>query len=418
MKLTLKNFGPISHCELDLKTQFTMIVGHNNIGKSYAISLLYALIKTFNRFRQNHIFYSFNEEYRETDTKPITKFTEEISEKIKTNTNPETFEVTDQIINILKTKLEQTLTVTLQQTLYGTFTDINNLQNRLSKQPLEILLEDDDFSISFTIIDGKLILNKLSIIKHYYFVKQIKQNRTVKDSEHRSTIYFPTGNPAHFQQNVKLVIFQLEQSLIERVCGEIYAVHYLPASRSGLYQSLSAFGQIVAELSKNRNLLRQKIELPGIAEPLSDYFLKLSDIKAQAIDEADKAFHDIADEIEREILRGKVEIDSKSKKISFKPDRVGLSLDLSTTSSMVSEITPVAAYIRHVLPKSVSTKRLPPWLKNESISQLLFLEEPEAHLHPEIQIKLIGVLAKLASKTKTKIIITSHSNYIFNKCSN
>jgi len=48
---------------------------------------------------------------------------------------------------------------------------------------------------------------------------------------------------------------------------------------------------------------------------------------------------------------------------------------------------------------------------------ILFIEEPEAHLHPEVQVELIEIFAKL-SELKLKIFITSHSNYMFNKLNN
>jgi predicted ATPase len=49
---------------------------------------------------------------------------------------------------------------------------------------------------------------------------------------------------------------------------------------------------------------------------------------------------------------------------------------------------------------------------------LIFIEEPEAHLHPETQVKLMVVFARLAKDNKIKLVMTSHSNYMFNKASN
>jgi predicted ATPase len=85
-----------------------------------------------------------------------------------------------------------------------------------------------------------------------------------------------------------------------------------------------------------------------------------------------------------------------------------LKLDLSATSSIVSEISPIVSYIKYVFPTQLGTKQKP----------LVFIEEPEAHLHPETQVKLMEVFAKLVKDNKIKLVMTSHSNYIFNKASN
>jgi predicted ATPase len=48
---------------------------------------------------------------------------------------------------------------------------------------------------------------------------------------------------------------------------------------------------------------------------------------------------------------------------------------------------------------------------------ILFIEEPEAHLHPKIQVQLMEIFAEL-TKVGVKVVMTTHSNYMFNKLSN
>lgn len=91
---------------------------------------------------------------------------------------------------------------------------------------------------------------------------------------------------------------------------------------------------------------------------------------------------------------------------------------------MVAELSPLVLYFKHIINHKYSA------LKNnrffiDSYSyrkynrgyDILFIEEPEAHLHPEIQVKLMELFVKLTGK-RLKIFITSHSNYMFNKLNN
>lgn len=180
-------------------------------------------------------------------------------------------------------------------------------------------------------------------------------------------------------------------------------VYYLPASRSGTYQALSSFSQIFVEISKNRSRLsKQAIPIPAISEPIADFFEQLSNINIH--NNLCDTHHFYANEIEKEILRGSVEFDNVTKQLFFVPNNTNLKLGLSAVSSMVSELSLVVSYLKYII--------------SAYGNPLLFIEEPEAHLHPETQVKLMEVFARLVNDGKIKLVMTSHSNYIFNKASN
>ena len=45
MKVRIDNWGPIEHCEYDLDKDMIVVYGDNNIGKSYAMQLIYLYLK-------------------------------------------------------------------------------------------------------------------------------------------------------------------------------------------------------------------------------------------------------------------------------------------------------------------------------------------------------------------------------------
>jgi predicted ATPase len=47
MKLHLENIGPIDAVDINVDSDLTFIYGKNNIGKSYAITILYLILKNF-----------------------------------------------------------------------------------------------------------------------------------------------------------------------------------------------------------------------------------------------------------------------------------------------------------------------------------------------------------------------------------
>ena len=150
---------------------------------------------------------------------------------------------------------------------------------------------------------------------------------------------------ANTEDDLIVKMFGLSSRHLEVIYNELNSgmkeIYFLPASRSGLYQALSSFAPILAELAQNRFFTKsKKIELPALSEPLSDYFLDLSTIDRKY---NNKEFQSFVNKLEETILKGKVDFNEKTKNITYKPNGLNIELNLSEASSMVAELTPLVS---------------------------------------------------------------------------
>lgn len=421
MIITIKNFGPVREFSLDLAKDFHLLVGKNNIGKSYAITAVYLIIKSFLEgspssslfgFRHSLLLESvFESSDFEKTTDALLKMAESLPQR-------QEIDIKKYVLKDVKSMYEMVFLSRLKNSFSNTFASLDNLKNRYSNEHPTIKIEQNEIKFEIQIKDDKFEIKDV-FINNAFSLKSIKQNREHNFNGNKHTIYYCDGKTDDFRHSyMTFIIYTYLLGFTRSFQSVINSVHYLPASRSGLYQALSAFGQIIAELSKNRSFLSKKIELPGISEPVSDYFIRLSDIRVQKKTFEDKEINNIAKEIEERILKGRVEFNSQTKQLMFYPSETNLKLELSSTSSMVSELAPIVSYLRYVLTESIKQPSRRKTIKPaRAASNLIMIEEPEAHLHPEIQILLTEIFSKLI-KENVKLIITSHSNYIFNKVNN
>jgi len=380
MKIKIRNFGPIKEFDLDLEKDFVGIFGKNNAGKSYAISVVYLIIKHILELRREFPYY-----------KGV----------IMGHSVPSFFVRETSIKKECEKIFAESLKVWLSKRLYdsfqATFDDLEKLKNGFCQEKIQISLCSKFFEVNFE-IDKDVNVKSVNIFKDVV-VKKAKINKSTLFRDKKVIIYLTES--FNITTKIETFIHTISSSFFEEFTYSIAYTYYLPASRSGLYQALNTFSQIFAELAKNRKgLFTKKVEIPNISEPVSDYFLQLSEIHTKKLSK-DNTLLNIIKEIEDNILKGEVSFDDESKKIFYKHQNLDFDLDISTTSSMVSEISPIVSYLKYI----ISTK------------SLLFIEEPEAHLHPEVQVRLMEIFCQL-SKIGVKIVITSHSNYIFNKFNN
>ncbi|MCP5102783.1 MAG: AAA family ATPase [bacterium] len=403
MEVKIFNFGPIKKCEFDLSKDLTVIYGKNNIGKSYAMSAVYLLLKHFLSIDNMQIGEIIRQEVLDKKNSAIGK---EVLEGKECN-------VSKKVNNIIKNIFDKALSGKLGRSFGNTFGQLGNMTNGEIKAKPRIQLTVSAGIIQFGV--GKsLQVKKFSLDR-----ETVARPSNVKTgfflSNTKYTLEFNTEfkkDGFDFLELLVNFISDRVNNFIESIRGKIEDLYFLPASRSGLYTGLESFYPLLAELSKTRALLKEKIELPAMTEPIADYTLRLSGIHMQPT--GHKRLSNIVSYLEKNILKGEINFDPVKKRLTYSPENSQLVLDMTFVSSMVSELAPIVAYIKYILGEKSGglTENF-----HLAAQPFIFIEEAEAHLHPEAQVQLVEVF-KMLIEAGVKVIITSHSNYIFNKISN
>lgn len=401
MKITIENFGPIKQFHYDLTKDIIVTFGDNNIGKSYAMQVVYLLLKNLTEyagFNNGYYRYSYS-----TQMRYLSEHFDEIRETIEkfSKSQEYTLDITKLINSVVLLDLSEKFISNFSNSCENTF---GNFKGIIEQNPI-IILEIGEYSLKVSFADDQPL--QASIYTSPTYIKRTTSDfHKSRNANGRLDIYYykdvdtPIGIIAD-QVSKTISVFSYT------VAASVGNVYFLPASRSGIYSGMSAFSSIVAELSKNKAMLTRKIELPGISEPISDYFLMLSNIRGKE----NAVFSEVYRGIEGDILHGTVSFNRSRNTLVYTPEGLSHEFEMTEVSSMVSEISPIVAFLKYIVMSS------PRRTKVQTAKPIVFIEEPEAHLHPKNQIKLINLFAQL-NKFDIKIIISSHSNYIFNKLNN
>lgn len=113
----------------------------------------------------------------------------------------------------------------------------------------------------------------------------------------------------------------------------------------------------------------------------------------------------IAEQLEVELLEGRIEVKRPAPEASSeflcRPEQSEYTLRMSHASAMVSELAPLVYLLRHSVQRG----------------ELLIIEEPESHLHPDLQTKIAHILARLV-RAGVRVVITTHSNWLLQQIGN
>gem|GEM_PF-6333530 len=172
---------------------------------------------------------------------------------------------------------------------------------------------------------------------------------------------------------------------------------YIPAGRAGLLEGYEAVSSALITLTPIAPL--RGITMPPMPAMASQFYslLLLLEGKKGPFGKISDLFQEV---LEGDIVLEKLKLpEGKSKMVyKFKFKDKESSIDLIHAASMVKELSPIYLIIRELADKG----------------SLLIIEEPESHLHPAAQIKLMEIFAKLVNEG-LNILITTHSDLLLRK---
>ncbi len=389
MKITIENFGPIHKFEIDLSKNISLIYGKNNIGKSYAISVVYMFLKSLPMMTKKSELESAIQKY--TSNIRVPHSGKLIGER-KTDSEELHSMVNAVFGSLLGSWIPEKLTLLLKSS-YGTLVNVKNIR---SVGPGLISISTEPLSFRFALWEKLDSGGIVEITSNTEYLKGKKYSVA----------------------NIESICYSILRDFFRHIRLFTTSLYYIPAVRSGYYLGLSNLGSIVAKINQYQGQIgAQSFTLPNTTVPVSDFYSTISNKLAYTSADVYN-YKSVIDQIEQDILKGTVQIDKESGRILYFSHELQRTFDLSQVSSMVSELSIIIAYFKYIIWDHVSIDNFD---GQESLTvgvfPTLFIEEPEAHLHPESQVKLMEYFVGLA-KLGLKIVMTTHSDYMFNKLTN
>jgi predicted ATPase len=406
-RITVRNLGPIARGDVRL-TPLTVFIGPNNTGKSFLCALIYAA-HAVGRPRMpysNHRLWLGGED----NASLIGEAEAAITEGLNTSRDPMKSALSSVdpsklgfLTRVSRRVLEaygQTVVAELERCLGGRMAELTRANDK--GQPLVIGITNDLLNWSIEIRSERSGVNVVRVAKVPPLAHLVRlANSSLSETLQSLGLVSSSRRRVISEEFSQYLADKLFIDLTDRQFdGLSTRRHYLPAARSGIMQSHKALVSFLVGSAPLVGL--ERMAIPQLSGILTDFLRQLINMNPdRATRSSDLAA--VARFLERDVLNGSIDLRSDSNAYPEIYYRSGtLDVPLVRLSSMVSELAPVVLYLRHVL----------------RANDLLIVEEPEAHLHPQSQRAFAQALASTQKGGGVNVVITTHSDYLLTEINN
>ncbi len=372
MKIKVSNLGVIGEGTIDLSKKISLFCGQNGTGKTYLAYVIYGLLKNRLRFDDNDIVDKLIENSRVTiniDFQSIFDFKQSMFARTK-NSLSYFFGIGEADSKKLfpKFKIENTETEKefksrIISTEFTTNIKIFNIEFSLTK-----LKGETQITISLNENTSTTPL-RLGLIRGY-----------IKSSIESILAFYPIKD---------VVMFPVERNSINTFSKQ------LSIRKQDRFDTMLLFKDKEKDIRKIESLLDLKRYPLSISDELrvADDLVEIKKKKSK--------FYDFAEELERELLLGKVNISNDGEILFIPNNSPSTKLPIQMTASIIKTLSSLVVYLKH----------------RAEDNDLIIIDEPEINLHPANQIILTRIFARLANKG-FRLLISTHSDYIVRELNN
>ncbi len=417
LELEVRDFGPIIAGEIDLRP-LTVFVGPSNTGKTYLATLIYALHKHFSKNVYVDRFRLFEtrilprpQEIPKLDPKSKGVLTDWIAQ-LFLHKPPEvgTLKLPDDVSEVVHARLGID-GVELRNEILRCFgvTDPGALRRKARCEGAHVIL-------GRCLSDGARAFRHEQTLRSQYpeYITHggdaplwINIDRDAKERLRRIAHSLSANDQSEDDRD--FAVNELLLVLVNLVLPNLIApldnrAFYLPASRTGLIEN---YDKLITGLLGQASVagIRSDTRAPTLSGVVADFLAQLIDCDSKAHRTPD-SIQNRATKIEEHILGGSVSVEKSEGMnhpvFSYRP--AGWKKEdmrLMNASSMVTELTPIVLFLRQLVRRH----------------NLLIIDEPEAHLHPALQVEFTRQLAAIVN-LGVRVVLTTHSEWVLETLAN